>query len=518
MEKLTKTSENQPSDTNSFDDYIRIAVVGNVDSGKSTVVGVLTKSLLDDGRGSARLRVFNYPHEASNGRTSSIAQEIMGFDSQGRQVFADHFVQSKNKYWAEVATKAKKVVSLIDLCGHEKYLKTTMLGMVGLVPDYVMIVVGANLGLSKMTKEHLGIALALNIPFFIILTKIDMVPEEIAKQTISQLSKLMNTSVVNKRALLIDYDVSLSASTKKNTGDVGDLKNKMNEVTVTMKETKDSTPYEPDRKAEGTPVSEKEEKLIIKAVEMIKSERVCPIFPISSTEGYGIPQLTRFMYLLHSRAQDSKAIGEKEAPVEFDIHERFVVNGVGLVVSGLLKSGTVRSGTMLILGPDKYNNFRQVSVKTIHFNRVPVESAIAGQFCCLALKSLKKKEELTRKDFRKGIVLLDAALQPNYCAGFEADIAVLHHATTIKIGYECVMHCGVVRQSVRIVKMDRDLLRTGDNGMILFRFMFNNEYIKSNSPFLLREGRTKILGVTKRVFKTLEDLDAATPSPPKDKQ
>jgi GTPase len=32
----------------------RIAVIGNVDSGKSTLVGVLTKSMMDDGRGSAR--------------------------------------------------------------------------------------------------------------------------------------------------------------------------------------------------------------------------------------------------------------------------------------------------------------------------------------------------------------------------------------------------------------------------------------------------------------------------------
>jgi GTPase len=45
-------------------DAVKIAMVGNVDSGKSTLVGVLTKGLLDDGRGSARLRVFNYPHEA----------------------------------------------------------------------------------------------------------------------------------------------------------------------------------------------------------------------------------------------------------------------------------------------------------------------------------------------------------------------------------------------------------------------------------------------------------------------
>ena len=37
---------------------IRVAVVGNVDSGKSTLVGVLTRSVLDDGRGFARMKVF----------------------------------------------------------------------------------------------------------------------------------------------------------------------------------------------------------------------------------------------------------------------------------------------------------------------------------------------------------------------------------------------------------------------------------------------------------------------------
>ncbi len=60
----------------------RIAVIGNVDSGKSTLVGVLTKSIMDDGRGSARKHVFNFSHEQQNGRTSSIGQEIMGFDEK----------------------------------------------------------------------------------------------------------------------------------------------------------------------------------------------------------------------------------------------------------------------------------------------------------------------------------------------------------------------------------------------------------------------------------------------------
>ena len=63
---------------------VKIAIIGNVDSGKSTLVGVLTKGGLDDGRGSSRLKVFNFAHEVENGRTSSIAHEIMGFDEENR--------------------------------------------------------------------------------------------------------------------------------------------------------------------------------------------------------------------------------------------------------------------------------------------------------------------------------------------------------------------------------------------------------------------------------------------------
>lgn len=475
------------------DNYIRVAVVGNVDSGKSTLTSVLTKSILDDGRGSARLRVFNYDHEAKNGRTSSIANEIMGFDEKGNQVFPEHFVANKNKYWSEVVSKTKKVVSLIDLCGHEKYLKTTMLGMVGMVPDYVMVVVGANLGLSKMTKEHLGIALALNIPFFIVMTKVDMVQEEVVKQTMVQLSKLLGSGVVNKKAIVVDYETPfqyMKVDPPKNAGEIPEEKHTPQEIIH-----------------EFNKLSAKEEEMIQKIVKMIKCENICPIFPLSNVQGFGFPHLTRFLGLLKSRNLESHRFGQPTDSIQFDIHDQFVVNGVGLVVSGLLKSGTAKIGQQLILGPDKQNDYRQVSIKGIHFNRVHVTTAIPGQFCTFNLKSLKKKEELDKKDFRKGIVLLDIAKMPKYALGFQAEISVLHHATTIKSGYECVMHCGVIRQSVHILKMDRELLRTGDTGKILFKFMYNEEYLQLDAPFLLREGRTKILGYIRKIYTTKEELD-----------
>ena len=42
-----------------------------------------------------------------------------------------------------------------------------------------MLVVGANMGVSRMTKEHIGIAISLKIPIFVVVTKIDVAPESV---------------------------------------------------------------------------------------------------------------------------------------------------------------------------------------------------------------------------------------------------------------------------------------------------------------------------------------------------
>lgn len=56
----------------------RVAVVGNVDAGKSTLLGVLTHGELDNGRGYARQRLFRHKHEMESGRTSSVGNDILG--------------------------------------------------------------------------------------------------------------------------------------------------------------------------------------------------------------------------------------------------------------------------------------------------------------------------------------------------------------------------------------------------------------------------------------------------------
>lgn len=430
---------------------VKIAFIGNVDSGKSTLVGVLTKGMVDDGRGSARLRVFNYPHEATLGRTSSVGHEIMGFDKDGKQVFADRFVQNKNKYWGEVVKKSSKVVTLIDLCGHEKYLKTTMFGLVGMVPDYSMIIVGSNMGVSRMTKEHLGITLALKIPFFVVLTKIDMCPENILKETTETLLKILRSGGCNRMPIMI-----------------------------------------------------KTEEEVIKCASALATDRICPIFSCSSVSGEGIDRLTHFISLLNNRNHTNKFIKSVDEPIQFDINENFMVSGVGVVVSGVVRAGTIKPNITLSLGPDKANVFKQVHVKTIHVNRVAADQALAGQYACLSIKPVNKKDSLSRDDFRKGMVLIDPSLKPEPIWDFECEIVILHHATTIKEGYQAVLHCGVIRQAVSIEELPKDILRTGDKGIVRFRFMYNAEFLKPGSTVLLREGRTKILGVITKVYDSIE--------------
>lgn len=111
-----------------------------------------------------------------------------------------------------------------------------------------------------------------------------------------------------------------------------------------------------------------------------------------------------------------------------------------------------------------------------------------------------KKEQLKRSNFRKGMILVDKDAKPTPVFDFEAEVVILHHATTIKPNYQAVIHCGVVRQAAKVVHMDCDLLRTGDKGLIRFRYMYRPEYLKVGTTVLFREGRTKGLGVVSQIF------------------
>jgi len=146
--------------------HIRVGVLGNVDAGKSTLIGTLKTSTLDDGRGLCRTKIMKHQHEKDTGRTSTISEHPVHFDQGGNTL---EYVMGGD---AELALQSSRIVSLMDLAGHEKYFKSTVTGMSMGMADYAVILVnGAQLP-THMTLHHIRLCIACGIPPIIVITKV----------------------------------------------------------------------------------------------------------------------------------------------------------------------------------------------------------------------------------------------------------------------------------------------------------------------------------------------------------
>ncbi|RYP67196.1 hypothetical protein DL770_008669 [Monosporascus sp. CRB-9-2] len=410
----------------------RIAVVGNVDAGKSSMLGVLVKGDLDDGRGKARVNLFRHKHEIETGRTSSVGMEIMGFDTTGNVVTSD--TPGRKLSWEEIGKRSAKVITFTDLAGHERYLRTTVFGLLSSSPNYCLLMVAANNGLIGMSKEHLGIALALNVPIMVVVTKIDICPPNILEQTIQQITKILKSPAARKLPIFI----------------------------------------------------RNREECINTATQFV-SQRLCPIFQVSNVTGENLDLVRTFLNILpHHGRYDA------DAPFEFHVNDTFSVPFVGTVVSGIVKSGVIHAGDNVLIGPSGIGEFIQTSIRSIERKRIGVPAASAGQSASFALKKVR------RKDVRKGMVVLpkiEGQPMPKVYREFVAEVLILSHATTIKTKYQAMLHVGPVSQTCAIIDVDRPFIRTGDRATVAFRFVQRPEYLAKGDRLLFREGRTKGLGI-----------------------
>lgn len=413
----------------------RIAVVGNVDAGKSTMLGVLVKGNLDDGRGKARVNLFRHKHELESGRTSSVGMEIMGYDTRGDIVAST--VPGRKLTWNEIGTRSAKVISFTDLAGHERYLRTTVFGLLSSSPNYCLLMVAANNGLIGMSKEHLGIALALNVPVMVVITKIDICPPQILEQTITQITRILKSPGARKIPIFI-----------KNREDT------------------------------------------VNTATQFVSQRICPIFQVSNVTGQCLDLVRTFLNILPHHGH-----WDAEAPFEFHVNDTFSVPFVGTVVSGVVKSGVIHAGDSVLIGPDSLGQFQTTNIRSIERKRIQVPFCKAGQSASFALKRIRRKE------VRKGMVVLPKldSGPPKVYREFVAEVLILSHATTIRPRYQAMLHVGPVSQTCAIIDIDREFIRTGDRATVAFRFVQRPEYLAVGDRILFREGRTKGLGIVKAV-------------------
>lgn len=137
----------------------------------------------------------------------------------------------------------------------------------GHAPDYTMLMVGANAGIIGMTKEHLGLALALNVPVFVVITKVDMCPANVLQNTLKLLHRVLKSPGCRKIPVLVqsEDDVVLAACN-------------------------------------------------------FATERLCPIFQVSNVTGHHLNLLKMFMNLLMPRSPNLNS-----EPAEFQIDDTYSV-------------------------------------------------------------------------------------------------------------------------------------------------------------------------------------------------
>ncbi len=435
----------RPVERKSLSPAITIATIGNVDSGKSTLIGTLISGQLDNGDGKTAVLVARYRHEIESGRTSAISTRILGFDSKGKILNYTKPTPTP----IEIAKKSAKLIRFIDLAGHEKYLKTTIYGLSGYEPDFAFVMIDGNKGIQKMSKEHIGLAvLALKIPVIVLLTKTDLAPPHVYKKSLKDLMTLLKSPGLNCLPAVV-----------KDRDDVVVLSRKM------------------------------------------ASGKLVPIFKVSSVTGEGLELVKYFLNLLPSgkfarwnQEREQFSMHAITDPFLLFIDEIFDVSGVGKVVSGIVQSGKVQTGSYAFLGPSN-GEYEQVRLKSIQTSRIVVNEALPGDYISVALAFKGKTPKIT-----KGMVLTTYKPSPTV-KKFEAEIFVLHHPTTMRINYNTQIHLKTIRSQAKIVNIKGSSnLRSGDRARVVFEFIYSPQFIMPGMKFVFREGRTKGVGIVKEIL------------------
>jgi elongation factor 1-alpha len=476
---------------------LRIAVCGNVDAGKSTMIGALTTNQLDDGRGKTRLFIMKHRHEIETGRTSTAASHLLGFNADGNVlVGSGNKVSNFRKTDEEIARDSDRLITFMDLAGHEKYLKTTVYGVSSGMADYAMILVNARQPPTHMTHHHLNLCASMAIPVLVVLTKVDGCPEHALASTIADLHAMLRAPDVNKRPFMI-------------------------------------------RTADDVDIC------------MDKLERVAPIINTSCLTGQGLDLLKRFLFTIPKRRHHEKKMKRQFEFLIDDIYNN--VPGVGSVVAGFVNAGSISVGQYAHIGPMDDGSYIKTLIKSLQLYRNAVTTIKAGMNASIALKLTAEE----RKRLRRGHVLLENPFPsavslagkglmgsiphslpdhlPPFCREFDAEICVLKgDHTTIRKNYQAFLHILMVRQSAyaknielidgsgndKMTSMpsslsdadqeenDSIILRPGSRARVTFVFCKRPEFVRPGMRLLFRDGRVRGIGIINNVRMELSPAPA----------
>ncbi|GMG44779.1 unnamed protein product [Aspergillus oryzae var. brunneus] len=340
-------------------EQIRISITGPTTAGKSSLLGTLTSSVLDNGRGTSRLGLLKHRHEISSGITSSVAHELIGYAAN--ELSEDtldvvNYSSGNVAAWDDVhaASAQGRLAFVSDLPGSVRYLKSTLRGLVSWAPHYVLLCIPANCDDEALKESqpdsaeqttdinlalsHLDLCNKLEIPTIVVITKMDLASRASLKQNLTKVLSALKLS--GKRPAILPVQ-SGSSEASLDLHHVG---------------LKDSV----------------EIKKLIATTEDWSS--TVPIILTSAVDGSGIGRLHALLGNLPIPARPSlrtispsKALPPPALPTNiFDVDEVFAIppskvysmsaeqsskENHGVVLCGLVRYGSISIGDELVIGP-----------------------------------------------------------------------------------------------------------------------------------------------------------------------
>ena len=198
---------------------LRISLTGATASGKSSLLGTLSTTTLDDGRGLSRMSMLKHQHEITSGITSSVTQELIGYNPAptGDIQVINYATQGVNT-WVDmhIASVDGRLVCIADSAGHPRYRRTTVRGLVGWKPHWVLLCVPADdeerisskvgstppssvalgpaAGDVDLSAAHLDLCLRLQLPLVVTITKLDLASKTGLRATLAKLLSMLKSA------------------------------------------------------------------------------------------------------------------------------------------------------------------------------------------------------------------------------------------------------------------------------------------------------------------------------------
>jgi elongation factor 1-alpha len=421
-----------------------INLVGRVNSGKTTLAGVLIQCKLDNGSGEARAVLLTYPQELRRGQTADLHVTFAAIDWEGQ--FIPMVAPLDKAKRARILDQASRIITIFDAPGHREYTKTMIRSVLGASAQYGVVLVPCIdeiklalaeeqrtgiLRLDDITREHLLLVSNQQMPFIVVINKIDSCDQQ-----------------------GIDLVHNLIIETLKDIGHVPLRVTTHDDIEIICRE--------------------------------IGHRVIVPIYEASCVTGHGIDLLRDSLVQLPTRVPDEQV--EKPAFAYIDKVYRGI-RGSNVVVTGTVQEGIFKPGQKILCGPDKDGRFMRGRIGSIEVFKKRVERVKAGEVFGFDIKRIPPEK------MRRGQVVSDADAPIKACKTFKATIIVTRHPTRIRPGYEPVFHSATIQQPVIFEEIfDKEYLVVGDVAQVRMTFKKGPEVLRIGDRIVTREANTRCIG------------------------